>query len=216
LKDKTGKIIKSVSLENKPELSENCNNQVNFSNYVQLLIEQDMERQKQVQQQSEEVITLTNEEKMTYEMCLRYFREFGSMKFGGYYCNFALQPEPDTLCCLILDVQDLLKKEPDLQQYVKSLRDDNTLYKAFYDRISKYWRQEHPIPENWSKEIVPGLTLHEALSKIIPKALLLKYDHNPMTIKRISEVLGLAYQQTYTQLMPHIRPILRELQVEVQ
>jgi hypothetical protein len=71
------------------------------------------------------------------------------------------------------------------------------------------------MPEDWKKEIISGLTLHEALSKIIPEALSLKDKDLPITIKRISELSSLTYQQAYTKLMPHIRPILKELQVEV-
>jgi hypothetical protein len=78
-----------------------------------------------------------------------------------------------------------------------------------------YWQQVNPLPEDRKKEIIPGLTLHEALSKIIPEALNLKDKDLPITIKRISELAGLTYQQTYTQLMPYIKPILTELKVEV-
>jgi hypothetical protein len=38
MKEKIGKMIKTISLDNKPELVEHINKQENFSNYVQCLI----------------------------------------------------------------------------------------------------------------------------------------------------------------------------------
>lgn len=218
MKEKTGKMIKTISLDNKPVLIEHINKQENFSNYVQLLIEQDIQRLKHAVQQPEEIIELTKEEKTVYGMCLRYFREFGMMKFGWHYREFSLQPEVDTLWCLLGDVRDTLEPHKNCintYQYVLKLKEDDELYQAFYIKISKYWRQEHPIPEGWKREVIPGLTLHDALSKIIPEGMHLKNNGSSLTTRRISEILGLTYQQTYLELMPHVKPVLHELDIEV-
>ena len=136
------------------------------------------------------------------------------MRYGKLFRYFPIVTYPSMLRCLLLDVQDICEDSA-TEAYIKNIRQDDSTYDIFYDKISRYWLQENPVPENWKKEIIPGLTMHDALSKIVPEALSLKHKHLPMTIKRISEITGLTYQQTYTQLMPHIKPILKELQVEV-
>ncbi len=218
MNNKVGKLIKTISIDNKPELVQHIEKQSNFSNYVQTLLEQDLARlhATQQQKQTEAKIELTKDEYLTFEHCKKYFREYGGMTYAKYFHYFPVQISSDHLNCLLLDVYDICKTyAPTTAEYIKHIRENDEDFDIFYDKISRYWQQENPIPEDWKKEIIPGMTLHEALSKIIPEAIKLKDKDIPLTIKRISEIVGLTYQQTYTQLMPHIRPILKELQVEV-
>ncbi len=217
MSNKVGKIIKTISIDNKPELVSHIEKQTNFSNYIQKLIEQDLARLQatQQQEQTQAKIELTKDEKIIYYSCHKYFREYSAMTYGSFYKYFPIQTYSEMLLCLLGDVKDEYRHIPTVGEYINHLNEDSTDYEVFYDKISRYWQQEHPIPEDWKKEIIPGMTLHEALSKIIPEALHLKDKHLPLTIRHISETVGLTYQQTYTQLMPHIKPILTELQVEV-
>jgi hypothetical protein len=214
---KFGKIIKTISIDNKPDLVQHIEKQTNFSSYIQKLIEQDFARLQATQQQEQVKvkIELTKDEKIIFNSCQKYFKEYSAMTYGSLYHYFPIVIIPDHLWCLLGDVKDNCKQTPTVVEYINHIRDDFTDYEVFYDKISRYWQQENPIPEDWKTEIIPGLTLHDALSKIIPEALKLKCKDLPITIKRISELAGLTYQQTYTQLMPHIRPTLKELQVEV-
>jgi hypothetical protein len=216
LATKIGKIIKTISIDNKPDLVLHIETQANFSNYVQKLIEQDLARLKSAQQeQTEKKIELTKDEISIYACCEKFFRELGNSKYGDFYKYFPIQVPSDLLWCLIGDVKDLLKQHPSKVEYINRIKENSEDFAAFYNKISLYWLQENPIPEDWKREIIPGLTLHEALSKIIPEALKLKDKDLPITIIRISEITGLTYQQAYTQLMPSINPVLKELQVEV-
>lgn len=214
---KKGKIVTSISLDNKPDLIAHCEKQKNFSAYVQSLIEQDMASLERAERkQKDEIhVELTREERNVYSYCRRYFREFGGMKFEEHYPYFDLQPEPDLLRILLGDVRDRIPKGDKLRKYIEQLKTDDTLWETFYDKIGRYWRQENPIPEEWKKETVAGLTIYEALSRIIPEALRLKNKKVAITIKRISELVGLTYQQTYTNLLPYIKPILRKMEIQI-
>jgi hypothetical protein len=110
----------------------------NFGLYTQTLIEQDIARLKQLQEQiqTQTVIELTEEEKIVYNMCLGYAREYGDMKYGGFFMSFAFQPEQDLLWCLLGDVRDTLRKLPEIQQFVIKLKQDENMYNAFYEKIS--------------------------------------------------------------------------------
>jgi hypothetical protein len=215
----TGKIIKTISLDNKPEIIEYIDKQENFSKYVQVLIEQDIQRLKQtVIQQTEERIELTFQEMTVYDECWRYFEDFGVLKYGKWWQMFDLQIDPDLLQAWLGEVQEELSDgwiDRSPHDLAKILKEDIVKFDAFFDKISKYWLQERPIPDEWKREVIPGLTVHEALSKIIPKAINLKDEQNAITINRISEILGLTYQQTYLRLMPHIKSVLSELGIEV-
>jgi len=214
---KKGKIITTISLDNEPELMAHCQKQKNFSRYVQNLILQDMARLERAEKELEKVehVELTEEERGVYSFCLRYIREYGTMKYGDNYEYFPLQPEEDVLRLLLGDVRDRLK-EGKTYEHVKKLTADDSLWNVFYDRINRYWRQQNPIPTEWKKQVVPGLTMHEALARIIPEALRLKSrDKATITVKRISELIGLTYQQAYTNLLPHVQPVLRKMGIEV-
>jgi hypothetical protein len=217
MSNKVGKIIKTISIDCKPELVQHIEKQANFSNYVQTLIEQDMTRLQttEKQQNNEPKIILTKTEHSVYTVCIKYFREHGGLKYGRYYEYFPIQADADFLRCMLTDVYDTVKGSKELGEFVKHIQENDDDYTAYYEKMCHNWLQENPIPDEWKKEIIPGMTLHNALQNILPEALNLKYKKLPITIKRISEVVGLTYQQTYTQLMTHIRPILKELQVEV-
>ncbi len=204
-------------MDNKQDLIAQIEKQPNFSEYVQKLIEQDIARLNQALQplNAQPKIVLTDIEARIYSHCLKYFREIGVMNFGKYCHYFPIQTDPDLLRCLLLDVQDIISKYSNTTaEYIKQIRENDADYQTFYNKLNDYWQQENPIPDDWKKEIIPGLTLIEALSKIIPEALKLKEDNLQITIRRISDLTGLTYQQAYTQLMPSIKPILKELNID--
>jgi hypothetical protein len=177
---------------------------------------QDSQRLKQATQKTEEKVELTFQEEAIYNECYQYFREFGILKYNVWWKMFDLQTDPDLLQVLLGDVQDRLTDgwiDRSPHDLAKSLIEDRAKFDAFYEKISKYWRQERPIPDAWKKEVIPGLTVHEAISNIIPKAVSLKEAGTEVTVKSISEILGLTYQQTYLQLMPYVKPVLDELRV---
>lgn len=242
---KKGKIITSISLDNNSDLIEHCEKQKNFSAYVQKLIEQDMAILKQAEKETDKIeVELTPVEMGIYIFCLPYFREYGYMKYGDNFEYLQLQPEPETLHILLSDVRDNLKEEietdeeilslqkgkiitispetvKEMYDYVLELKKEDEQWKHFYNKISRYWRQENPMPEEWKKEVVLGLTIHEALAKILPEVQRRKHKSEEfgvkatLTTKMIADLTDLTYQIAYTKLLPHIHSILRKEGIEI-
>jgi hypothetical protein len=223
---KTGKVIKTVALDYDPEVMELIAEQPNFSEYVRELLKEELNKRKRAKASEETKkvvpVTLTSEEYEIYSWCRRFFREFGYMKYGNNYRYFPLQPEADTLNALLGDVKDKTDREA-VRELIRQFREEDSLWESFYNRICVFWRQENPIPEEWKKDVVQSLTLHDVLMKILPEILRLKYQEQQrtgqtsisVTIKFISDALGVRYQDVYSKLVPLLRPILRKDNVEL-
>jgi hypothetical protein len=223
---KTGKVIKTVALDCDPETLELVVEQSNFSEYVRELLKQEVSKRKRAEAEKAikktEHVTLTDAEYEIYSWCRCYFREFGYMKYGNNYRYFPLQPEELALNSLLGDVRDKTNSKA-AKTLIKKFREDDILWESFYNRICVFWRQENPVPEEWKKEVVQSLTLHDSLMKILPEIMRLKHqeqqqtrqDTVSVTVKFISDAVGVKYQEVYSKLVPLLRPILRKDNVEL-
>jgi hypothetical protein len=223
---KTGKVIKTVALDCDPETLKLVAEQSNFSEYVRELLKQEVNKRKRAEAEKAtkkiERVTLTDAEYEIYSWCRCYFREFGYMKYGNNYRYFPLQPEELTLNSLLGDVRDKTSSEA-VKELIKKFKDDDSLWESFYNRICDFWRQENPVPEEWKKEAVQSLTLHDTLMKILPEIMRLKHQEQQrtgktpisVTVKFVSDVVGVKYQEVYSKLVPLLRPILRKDNVEL-
>lgn len=223
----TGKIIKTVALEPDMKIPEDASN---FSEYIRNLIKQDLERRKQdeptITAASEPQATrveLTDAERLLYTYCMRYFHEFGRMEYGSSYEYFPLQPDQETLLCLVGDVYDLLKKNQynesqqdkkatteEALEIIRNIKDDKELWSQLYNKFSTHWCQENPIPEEFMKEVVKvdgkAWTRYEVLEHCMPE----RNEKNELSVRKIAEIFHVSYQKAYNKVVPIIEPVLKE------
>jgi len=237
----TGKVIKTVALDADTEIPEGV---TNFSEYVRDLIKHDVEtrakaktaaEQKSAKPEVEE--PLTEIEDHLYGWMddwnkLYGFERHGFDKYGSAGKYLKLEPNADEMFSLLGAVKDNVEKTKamnpehteyfnEILAYIQSLR-DRQLWNKVYEKFSKHWREEHPQPEAYKKEVMHfgkrSWTGADILEKILPQIDLL--DRKPETMpqtttKKIAEIFHVDYQTAYNKIVPRIEPILKDAGVKI-
>jgi hypothetical protein len=169
---RTGKIIKTVSLDADSETPEGV---TNFSEYIRGLMKRDKEarakakaeqEQQNVKPEVEE--SLTEMEENLYGWMDNWnntygFHKLGMQKCGSPYIYLKLEPSANEMFSLLGAVEEHVSDSKtanaehaehynEIIAYIQTLRKDRQLWDKVYDRFCKHWREEHLQPEIYRKE----------------------------------------------------------------
>jgi hypothetical protein len=234
---RTGKIIKTISLDADSEIPEGVSN---FSEYIRDLMKRDEEarakakaerEQQSVKPEVEE--SLTEMEESLYDWMDNWnntygFHKFGMQKYGHPYTYLKLEPNADEMFSLLGAVEDYVSNLKTINPqhieyynetvaYIQTLRKNRQLWDKVYDKFCKHWREEHPQPEIYSKEALwfdgKSWTGAEVLEKVLPHVDMIKTQR--LTIKKVAEVFHVSYQIAYNKIVPFISPIFNAASVEI-
>jgi hypothetical protein len=216
---RTGKVIKSVAFPF--DLLEHADKQPNFSEYVVNLVRKDMEEHGRTEEREKESaqIELTWIEEAIYNECRGIFAEFGRLQFGEHYEIMPLQPETDLLRSYFHSGSDIafrIKENyeedayKEIMSFLEIIHKDNDLWDKLYAKFCLYWRQCHPVPEEYKKEVIRGWTIYEALAKCVSTA-----KDGMISVSYVAQALGTDYQTAYNKVVPIVRPILEKFGVKI-
>lgn len=239
---KTGKIIKTVSLDPDTEIPDDVKN---FSEYVRDLIKQDVENRRRVKATTEKTQppdeTMTDAELELYEWLDNsvYFHKYGYEKYASVHEYLTLQPDGDTLLKLLprLDIEiERCQREAEEQEnsdrvehfkvprvLIEAVKKDPQLWNKVYEKFRKHWREEHRQPEIYRKEAMwfegKSWTGQDVLEKVLPEIDLhapgSAEKGNGVTIKKIAEIFRVDYQTAYNKIVPRIESVLKAAAVKI-